>query len=237
VRALFVHHDANSLPGHVGRAVAGLGAEVVTHQVCATPGSPVGSPDFPDPADVDLVVLFGSRWSVDDDRVAHWVEPELDFLRAADRSGTAVLGLCFGGQVLAAALGGSVGRTPHPEIGWVEVEVLEPGRAEGIEAGPWLQWHFDAFTVPAGGVELARSPAGLQAFRLRRNLGLQFHPEADRAVLESWMEDDLDQLVEAGLDADALLYGADRHRDAALDRARRLVGRVAAGLGRNKNVF
>ena len=136
-----------------------------------------------------------------------------------------VLGLCFGGQVLSTALGGSVATTAHPEIGWYQVEPADPA----IEPGPWLQWHFDAFSVPDGARELARSVAGPQAFRLRANLGLQFHPEADRPVLEAWLTDDLDQLEEAGLDAEALLSGADRHLEAARERARRLVAGVLPG--------
>ena len=229
MRVLFVHHDANSGDGHVGRAFSALGAELIVHQVCNGPGDPTGSTTFPDPTDVDHVVLFGSRWSVDDPQVAHWVEPEIDFIRAADRAGVPVLGLCFGGQILSVALGGTVGRTEHPEIGWMAVEVNADGRAAGIEAGPWLQWHFDAFTVPPGATELARSGAGAQAFRSGPHLGLQFHPEADRSVLEGWMVDDLDQLVGAGLDADGLLAGADRFHDDAAARARRLVDRVRGG--------
>jgi GMP synthase-like glutamine amidotransferase len=228
VRVLFVHHDANSGDGHVGRAVRGLGHEVVVHQVCSEPGSPVGSTTFPDPSSFDRIVLFGSRWSVDEASAAHWIEPELGFLRAADRDGVPVLGLCFGGQILAAALGGSVGRTAHPEIGWYRVEVDAAGEAAGIEDGPWLQWHFDAFTVPPGATELARSVAGAQAFAAGPHLGLQFHPEADREVLEGWIVDDLDQLVDAGLDADGVLGGADLHHDEAAARADRLVRRFLA---------
>ena len=51
-------------------------------------------------------------------------------------------------------------------------------------------------SVPAGAELLAGSDAGPQAFRLRRNLGLQFHPEADRAVIEAWFADDIDQVVD-----------------------------------------
>ena len=45
---------------------------------------------------------------------------------------------------------------------------------------------------------------------LRRNLGLQFHPEADRGVLEGWLVDDEHELVEAGIDPQPLLTDADR---------------------------
>ncbi|MFZ4517271.1 MAG: type 1 glutamine amidotransferase [Microthrixaceae bacterium] len=234
MRALHVHHDPNSLPGLVGAALAAQGVEEVVHRVCVTPGSPVGDPVFPEPDAFDLVVLYGSRWSFDDPAVAHWVDPEQEFLRAADAAGVPVLGLCFGGQVLAAALGGSVGRAAHPEVGWCAVEPADPGTAAGraaleagVVAGPWLQWHGDAFTPPPGALELARTGAGAQAFRLGGHLGLQFHPEADREVLEAWLiDDDLDQLEAAGVDPDVFLADCDRHRAGAEARARALVERV-----------
>ena len=221
MRALHVHHDPNSLPGLVGEVLDRSGADSVSHQVCHTPGSPTGASEFPDPTGFDLVVLYGSRWSVDDPDTAHWVQPELDMLRAADAADVPVLGLCFGGQLLSAAHGGGVERAPGPEVGWFEVEPVSD--TSGIERGPWLQWHFDRFAVPDGAELLATSSVGPQAFRLRRNLGLQFHPEADREVIAAWFDDDLDQIEGLGLDPDELLAEADRQRAAALERAARLV--------------
>jgi len=219
MRALHLHHDANSLPGLIGEVLADRDVEAVPHQVCEIPGSPIGSPEFPDPEEFDLIVVYGSRWSVYDDDVAHWVVPELDLLRSADRAGVPVLGLCFGGQMLSAAHGGLVAAADRPEIGWHRVQSHVPD----IEPGPWLQWHFDIFTVPEGAEELAASPSGPQAFRLRRNLGLQFHPEADREVVEAWFADDIDQVQAFEIDPDELLVQADRERPAARARAERLV--------------
>jgi GMP synthase-like glutamine amidotransferase len=221
MRALHVHHDPNSLAGLVGEALHERDVEAVTHQVCRTPGSPTGSPDFPDPSGFDLVVVFGSRWSVDDPDAAHWVQPELDMLRAADAAGVPVLGLCFGGQLLSAAHGGGVERAPEPEVGWFEVRP-EPSQRV-IEPGPWLQWHFDRFILPEGAELLATSRVGPQAFQLRRNLALQFHPEVDRAVLAAWFEDDLDQIAQLGLDPQVLSDETERRRGEARERAGRLV--------------
>lgn len=219
MRALHVHHDANSSPGLIGEALDARGWDAQVHQVCEVAGSPVGGTEFPDPAGVDLVVLYGSRWSVYDPEVAHWVEPELDFLRRADAAGVPVLGLCFGGQLLSAAFGGEVTASDVPEIGWHKVVP----RAARIEPGPWLQWHFDRFTVPDGAEELAVSDAGPQAFQLRRNLALQFHPEADRQVLEGWFADDADQLVAVGVEPAELLTETGRQGVAARARADRLL--------------
>ena len=108
------------------------------------------------------------------------------------------LGICFGGQVLATAVGGTVSRAPIPEVGWVSVASDEPAL---IDAGPWLQWHFDRFTLPAEVPVLARTAAANQAFTYGRALGVQFHPEVNEAVLESWLAaDDSEQLAAAGID-------------------------------------
>jgi GMP synthase-like glutamine amidotransferase len=68
-----------------------------------------------------------------------------------------------------------------------------------------MQWHYDTFTLPAGGVQLAASPAGPQAFALGRSLGLQFHPEVTPEIVASWVAAGRAQLVRAGLDPDRVL--------------------------------
>ena len=219
MRALHVHHDPNSLPGLVGEALSERGVEAVVHQVCTVPGSPKGSAEFPDPGEFDLVVVYGSRWSVYDPEVEHWVLPELEMLRRADSLGVPVLALCFGAQMVSAAHGGEVRESDVPEVGWCKVT----SQAPEIEPGPWLQWHFDRFEVPDGAEQLAESDAGPQAFRLRRNLAVQFHPEADRDVIQAWFEDDLDQISALGIDPGDLLDQADMHRAGARARAERLI--------------
>ncbi|MEI2697074.1 MAG: type 1 glutamine amidotransferase [Microthrixaceae bacterium] len=229
MRALHIHHDANSLPGLIGEVLADRGIAAVPHQVCCTPGSPVGRPDFPDPTEFDLVVVYGSRWSVYDPAVAHWVDPELELLRAADAAGVPVLGMCFGAQMLSAAHGGAVRPGVGPEVGWLRIEPIgspESGGLPAIESGPWFQWHFDVFDVPPGAELLATSRIGPQTFRLRANLATQFHPEVDRDVVAGWFVDDMDQIVDLGIDPDDLLAECDRHRVAALLRADRLVEQV-----------
>lgn len=110
-------------------------------------------------------------------------------LRSALRAEVPVLGLCWGGQALAVAMGGRVAPAPAPEIGWLSVPSTDPDLPEG----PWLHYHYEAFTVPPGATELARSPAGASAFRAGRHLGLQFHPEATAAMGASWGRADPNQ--------------------------------------------
>ena len=153
------------------------------------------------PQEYDLIVALGSECSVRDEHVP-WIARELELLRAAVAADVPVLGICFGGQLLARALGGEVRRAPVPEIGWLQVHSEDPAL---ISAGPWLQWHFDTFSRPPGAIQLAHSPAGPQAFRYGRSLAVQFHPEVDLEIVSGWASAYRDQLDPQRIDPDELL--------------------------------
>lgn len=156
--------------------------------------------DLPDPRDYDAVLVLGARWSVYSDEVASWVKPELELLRTADGAGVPVFGICFGGQLLAQAHGGQVVASPAPEIG--------PNVVAGVPsvAGVWTQWHYDKFVPPADATVVGVSAAAPQAFVLRRNLAVQFHPEVDEESVRGWVEDGGAQMArDRGLDPEVLL--------------------------------
>ena len=226
MRVLFVKQDHASPAGFVGSAFTDLGYDV--SEFTGVPESRYDSPDvtavFPDPGGYDAIVFFGSAWSVyDEDTVGSWIGEEIAVARSAMDLGVPVLGICFGGQMLAAAVGGSVSRAPAPEIGWSMVDTSIPGL---IDAGPWFQWHFDRFTVPAGVPVLARSALADQAFRVGRTLGLQFHPELTSAVLECWLDNGgAGQLAASGVDAGALLQQTRSLESVSALRAHELVRR------------
>ena len=135
----------------------------------------VGAP-LPDPAGYAFVASLGhSRGPGDTHDPA--VAAELELLGRAVARGVPVLGLCFGGEALAAVLGGRVERAAVPELGWREIETDDPLL---VPAGPWLEWHFESFTTPPGATELARTADATQAFRLGPHLAVQFHPESHR---------------------------------------------------------
>jgi GMP synthase-like glutamine amidotransferase len=124
-----------------------------------------------------------------------------------------VLGLCYGGQVLAQVLGGNVERAPEPELGWHPVQTTAPAT---IDEGPWLQWHYDRFTVPPGAEVLATSPQAVQAFARGRHLGVQFHPESTIEIAREWARLDGERLSALGIDdGEALLARGRPHADAA----------------------
>ncbi|KRC52606.1 MULTISPECIES: type 1 glutamine amidotransferase [unclassified Nocardioides] len=156
--------------------------------------------DLPDPRDYDALLVLGARWSVYSDEVASWVKPELELLHTADEAGVPVLGICFGGQMLAQAHGGEVVASPAPEIG--------PHVVAGVPAvaGVWTQWHYDKFVPPADATVVGVSAAAPQAFVLRRNLAVQFHPEVDEESVRGWVEDGGAQMArDRGLDPEVLL--------------------------------
>ncbi len=218
-----VQQDHVSPPGPVGEAFAAHGYDVEEFLVVpagrfADPGVDV---TFPDPLRYDAVVPMGAPWSVTSPHIAGWVTAELDLLRRAHAGGVPVLGICFGGQALAAALGGAVTRSPRVEIGWVSVQTDDP---ELVSPGPWFQWHEDRWTPPPGARDIARTAVAPQAFVLGRSLGVQFHPELTASQLEGWLANGGDAyLAAAGVDAGALLAATRAEAPAAAARTRSLV--------------
>ncbi|HEY5853113.1 MAG TPA: gamma-glutamyl-gamma-aminobutyrate hydrolase family protein [Aldersonia sp.] len=138
--------------------------------------------------------------------MAEWVAAETAMLLSAHAAGVPVLGVCFGGQLLAAAHGGSVVRAETSEIGWYTLEF-----SDLVGPGPWFQWHFDRWVLPPGAREIARTANASQAFLLGTTMAVQFHPELDRGLLEVWLDEDRDGAVVAhGLDVDELRAVTDR---------------------------
>ncbi len=224
MRALFVEHDHLSPQGPVAERFEQRGYSVEERVVVPperyhTPNQPHV---FPDPADYDALVVMGAPWGAwDDASIGSWLLPEIDWLRRADAAGIPVLGICFGGQLLARTHGGSVGRAPRPEIGWSLIWSDDPTL---VGPGPWFQWHFDRWVVPPDAHEVARNALASQAFTLRRNLAVQFHPELAADGLRGWLDQGgRDELIADGQDPDVLLAHTREEAPAAAERAHRLV--------------
>jgi len=226
VRVLFVEHDHTSPPGPVAEAFAKRSFDV--DEVIIVPAERFKSPDVgfevPAASTYDVVVPMGAPWSAvpgRDSNIASWLLPELQWLRDAHAANVPILGICFGGQLLARALGGSVQRSSRPEIGWTAVDTDRP---DLVSAGPWFEWHYDAFTPPPGAVEIARNEVTSQAYVIGRSLGVQFHPELMSDGLAQWLDHGGAELArDHGLDPDELLGSAVTEGVAAAARADTLV--------------
>lgn len=152
---------------------------------------------FPDlDGGVTHLILTGSEASILDR--APWAETEARLVRDAVARGAAVLGSCWGHQLLAYALAGEacVRRAAAPEVGWIQIRVLEGGDILGEAGEAWtFAVHFDEVAGLDGRFEiLAESDGcGIQGFRLRGRpvWGIQPHPEIDpeegRATLRAFL--------------------------------------------------
>jgi GMP synthase (glutamine-hydrolysing) len=135
---------------------------------------------------LDGAVVTGSKSSVYDDEP--WIDPLLDWLAAADRRGLPLLGVCFGHQALAAALGGRVEHMGEFELGYRRVDRTG---ADDLLTG--LDDSFTVFTthqdrvveLPPGADRIATNDYGVHGFRRGRSWGVQFHPEYDRETAAS----------------------------------------------------
>ncbi|MCH9640543.1 MAG: type 1 glutamine amidotransferase [Actinomycetia bacterium] len=219
-RVLFLRNEHLATEALLGDAFTDHGFDIETFDVVPTGRTPssAGPVTFPDPAGYDVIVALGATWPVYDEGLrSSWVGDEMLLMRDAAEAGTALLGVCFGGQLLAQAFGGTVSRAPRPEVGWYDVASDRP---EIVPGGPWFQWHFDRWTLPPGATELARTAGASQAFVLGRALALQFHPEVDSDLLKVWLAADQDgDVLAAGLTHDDLLR---RTNELASDTARRI---------------
>jgi GMP synthase-like glutamine amidotransferase len=142
-------------------------------------------PPVHEPREHSFIVSLGAAQSVNDSE-PEWIGTEIELLRRAVDQDVPVLGLCWGGQALSAALGGTVGPGPVAEKGWLTIDSDDPA----VPAGPWLFYHHEIFTVPDGATSIGTSPAGPAGFRLGPHLALQFHPEADAEIVAGWAAKD-----------------------------------------------
>ena len=214
MRALVIANQGDDDTGNVGERLRERGYELV-----------LGYRDEPgalptDLDDVDLVVLLGSDWSTYWEHLQDEVERESALVREAGVRDLPVLGICYGAQLIAQALGGSVQRAARTEIGWFRIDV-EDERL--VHPGPWFEWHVDAFAAPPGAQVLASSPAGPQAYRIGRMLAWQFHPEVTREIVRRWGDGSGATLTDAGVDVDRMYADTDEVADEARTRCHALV--------------
>jgi GMP synthase-like glutamine amidotransferase len=210
--ALIRQHGPTGPPGVLGEWLRDRGIPAVIHPAYLEIPAP-------DPNGFAFIASLGSANSPREPEKPA-VATELRLLRRAVAADVPVLGLCFGGQALAVALGGSVEEAPQPELGWYELETQD---SDQVPAGPWLQWHYDRFTVPQGAVELARTESASQVFRHGSHLGVQFHPESRIEQVGVWARKDATRTARYGVtDGEARLEAGRAHQAGAVEAAYRL---------------
>lgn len=228
-RVLVVEHESACPPAHFGTWLTEAGAEL---EVCR----PWAGDELPEVAAYDGLLVLGGSMGAHDDETAPWLPAVRERIREAIADGVPTLGICLGHQLMAAALGGE--SRPNPagqqvglfEISWTPEAAHDDllGALPGPRRG--VQWNSDVVTaLPEGVVPLAAMPTGeLQAARFAPSAwGVQWHPEVDRPVLESWAAGDRDDHLEKGIDQEAVLAEVDAARAELDDAWRPLAVRFA----------
>ena len=223
-RALIIVHEPYGGAAEIASRLVSRGIDVVAHQVTERVDRPEVAAPFPSLDGFDLVLPMGSvRSLVTREGIDSWIDEEIHLLAEAHQREIPSLGVCFGGQLLAAALGGSVERAPVPEIGWYEL-AAPPGIVNPVGPGPWMEWHYDRFDPPTDAEVLAVTEHATQLFRVGSTVGTQFHPEVNLAHLGTWIRLSDDTFFEQeNLDRDVMLAEAAANEAANIDRCRHLV--------------
>ncbi|QDX26581.1 glutamine amidotransferase [Sphingomonas suaedae] len=230
MRALVIRHKSYEGLAGFAAPISAAGYAIETVDV----GTPAfATADFAAP---DLLVLMGGPMGVYEREAHPWIEGEVARLANRLATGKPTLGVCFGAQLIAAALGAEVFAGPVKEVGFVPVELSDAGAGSPLRHlrdVPILHWHGDSFPLPEG-TELLASTATYrnQAFRRGANLlALQFHPEIGLDdQFEQWLDGSDDYVAQGGLTIPELRDQHDRLGPAAAAAGRAMLGEWLAAL-------
>lgn len=183
----------------------------------------------------DLLIMMGGPMGVYEQAEHPWIACQLRRLARRLESDRPTLGVCFGSQMMAAALGARVYPGEIKEVGFSSLTLTEAGAASPLRHlvdTPVLHWHGDTFDLPAGSERLAETTAyANQAFRIGpRLLALQFHAEmGEDPRIDAWLQDE-PYIAAAGTTADAVRADHDRHGRTAVEAGRSMIAEWLAGL-------
>ena len=185
MRAHFLQHVAFEGLGSIEPWLEAAGYEITNTRFFE-------SVALPDLKKIGLLVVMGGPMSVNDEDKFPWLVSEKKHILEAINSGTPVLGICLGAQLIASALGAPVYRNSVKEIGWFPIQRISSNDTSLFSFPPSMtvfHWHGETFDLPSGAFRLAKSDGcENQAFQFGKSvIGLQFHlettPEAARELV------------------------------------------------------
>jgi GMP synthase-like glutamine amidotransferase len=138
----------------------------------------------------ERLIVLGGQMSVNDEREFPFLAEEKVLVKKAVAHGSAVLGICLGAQMIAAACGKTV-YAGKRELGWLIINGCNtPGHRFFPGNFEVFHWHKETFDLPEGARLLATGTAVKnQAFLLNNALGVQFHPEVTKEIIAFWAKD------------------------------------------------
>ncbi len=224
MRAVCLQHVPFEGPGAFATALADRGVSLEQYLV----------PQDGLPKDAgDLLIVMGGPMSVNDSDP--WIAEETAFIRLVLLSGTPVIGVCLGSQLMAKALGAAVRPGQALEIGMTPVNLTPEAKQDPVfttlpDSFDVFEWHGEIFNLPQGCVPLAGSTiAPLQAFRYgTKAYGLLFHLEMEQDGIDALCRECASDLMKTHLTAPDVKAAAIPHLPTLHQFADRLIGHLLA---------
>jgi GMP synthase (glutamine-hydrolysing) len=197
----------------------------------------VADPDFGavDLGEPDLLIMMGGPMGVYEQDEHPWIACQMKRLARRIDAGRPTLGVCFGAQMIAAAMGARVYPGPAKEVGFHPLSFVDPSSPlRHLADVPVLHWHGDTFDLPDDVELLASTPAyPHQAFRRGSNiLSLQFHGEMGLDPrFDEWLNQWPGALAETGGSVEGMRDLHSRHGPPAVVAGRAMIAEWLAGLG------
>jgi len=167
------------------------------------------------PRDYAAIIITGSPYTVRGEifeKRGKWIRETKEFLRQAIKDEIPVLGICFGAQILARALGGNLERIKPQEVGCIKIFRRSASRDDPLFGNLPSEFyaqvnHTDFVTrLPSNAVLLAEGQRGVQAFRIGSCAwGVLFHPEREVDITRVYLEENRGKLKKKGLNPDQLI--------------------------------
>ena len=203
-RAVVIEHDPSISLGNLEPVLvdAGYAIEIVDARRANLAEIDASAPD--------LVVVLGNDHGVYEKNEREYIAKEEEWLADRLAAERPTLGVCFGAQIMASALGGGVFKGDSTQIGYRSVEPTAAGENSPVavfKGVPVVQWHGATFTLPEHVTRLAGSnDYENEAFAVDNwALAVQFHPEVTPEMFGEWLEDGRESVEAEGLSETELL--------------------------------
>lgn len=161
-------------------------------------------PVFPEPEQIDWLVIMGGPMSANDNYKYPWMIKEKRFIEKAIMAQKKIIGVCLGAQLIADVLGAKITKNPETEIGWFEVSKVEGEKSSDIfknfpEKADVFHWHGETFELPQRATRIFESQACRnQGFLIDDQiLGLQFHFEITEGGAKKLIDACRDEMIPA----------------------------------------
>ena len=143
-----------------------------------------------------LVVILGAPESANDN-FPYLIE-EQELIKNSVNDDIPVLGICLGSQLIAKTFGAKIYSGPKKEIGFYnDLKISSDSTFFSGFQNPFtvFHWHGDTFDLPQGALRLASSEHyPNQAFQYKSAIGLQFHLEVNKEMVNLWLDNTEEKL-------------------------------------------